>query len=186
LAQFWYSPNTIKVLTEVCADCKCVGLLSTPFVFFALSEDMQKKAVLFEYDRKWEEGNNRFRFFDYHAPTADIDVAFWGKCDLAIADPPLILPNVVDKYMEVIKLILAPGGRIVLSSAMENEHRLLEDHGLFARDFVPKASAVWAEVGRFRLYTNFGAECLGKRNLVDFPGGTGENDYSEEACGWTY
>mmetsp|Transcript_45264 Transcript_45264/g.101872 ORF Transcript_45264/g.101872 Transcript_45264/m.101872 type:complete len:197 (-) Transcript_45264:210-800(-) len=186
LAQYWYSPTTIRVLTQLCEGHQCIALLSTPSIYYALTEEMRSKAVLFEYDRKWEAGNTGFRFFDYEAPPSDLGTEFAARCDLVIADPPRIMESVVAKYMEVIGVLLCPGGHIVFTSAMENEYFFAEEHSLFARNFVPQASAAWAAVGRFRLYTNFTQDCLKVRNLEDFPGGEDEDDYSTEQCGWAY
>eukprot|EP00929_Paragymnodinium_shiwhaense_P014436 TRINITY_DN12233_c1_g2_i1.p1 TRINITY_DN12233_c1_g2~~TRINITY_DN12233_c1_g2_i1.p1 ORF type:complete len:218 (-),score=28.24 TRINITY_DN12233_c1_g2_i1:362-967(-) len=185
LAQFWYSPATLKILRELCKDRACIGLLSTPSVFFMLDLETRARCVLFEYDRKWETDNDRFRFFDYQAGLVEVNREFEGQCDLIVADPPRIQPDVVDEYMKVVRMLLAPGGRIVFTSAMENERHFIEEHGLFACNFVPKASAAWAAMGRFRLYTNFTEDALRQKNIDDFPGGgADEDDYSEDISAW--
>mmetsp|Transcript_80891 Transcript_80891/g.251128 ORF Transcript_80891/g.251128 Transcript_80891/m.251128 type:complete len:198 (+) Transcript_80891:119-712(+) len=186
LAQYWYSPSTLKVLTELCCHRERVGLLSTPSVYFALDSETREKTVLYEFDAKWQAEGVKFRFFDYKAPISDLGSDSKGTFDLIIADPPSIMESVVEKYMQVVHFLLAPGGSIAFTSAMEHEY-YFATRGLFARNFVPKESAALAQAGRFRLYTNFCQDCLEAKNDEDFPpGAPDDDDYSAQHFGWGY
>ena len=76
--QYWYSKPTINALAGECSrvikertqDDKTfkVAFLSTPSLYFALTENLREHCFVFDYDRKWE--NDRgFLFYDYNKPT---------------------------------------------------------------------------------------------------------------------
>jgi len=189
LRQYFYSQSTLQLLVHICesSEPQCIALLSAPSVFFALDAGMRQRALLLEYDRRWERDNDKFIFYDYHIPVQNLPSALQNSCDLIIADPPHIDLQTLRFYVQTIDFLRAKGGHLLLTSAADNEQWIASELGLFAANFVPKSTAAWAELGRFRLFTDFGnkfKDVLGSKNLQDFPQEP-DDDTTCEDYSWT-
>ncbi|EKF99995.1 hypothetical protein TCSYLVIO_009077, partial [Trypanosoma cruzi] len=164
--QYWYSPKTINVLLdEVRHHATACAFLSTPSLYFTLvgerDEAMTNKddvdtegtaaalaaggaaaslitsSRLFEFDRQWEKDPG-FVHYDFHKPD-HVPVQHFAAFDYVLADPPFITEDVWAAYVQTAKLLLRPGGKLLLTTVMEN-HTMLEsllDAPLFIAPFRP-------------------------------------------------
>mmetsp|Transcript_7839 Transcript_7839/g.28647 ORF Transcript_7839/g.28647 Transcript_7839/m.28647 type:complete len:221 (+) Transcript_7839:78-740(+) len=192
LRQYWYSASTLRLLCDLCSreDLKCVALLSTPSIFYALPPEARSKVWLLEFDRRWETGNDRFAFFDFNAPVEELPQHLRGVCDLIVADPPHINGATLERYVEAMRMLRAPGGRLVLTTAVDNEQWVAGELGAFPAAFVPKISLALGVMGRYRIFSTFRDGMLTAKNEEDFPagsaGGSAEDlDGAEEDYAWS-
>ena len=106
LNQYWYSQNTIDALTNECErlidsrgpDFR-VAFLSTPSVYFALSEKSRTQCFCMDYDKKWADDRG-FVFYDFNAPATFDDGSLLSSFDMVVIDPPFITREVWEKYTE--------------------------------------------------------------------------------------
>eukprot|EP01045_Picozoa_sp_COSAG04_P011784 COSAG04_NODE_770_length_10444_cov_6.484872_4_plen_152_part_00 len=134
LRRYWYSPATIAALTgsvqahATSATPYRVGFLSTPSLFFALTDPaVLRAATLFEYDDRWAadaaEAGGAFAPFDYNAPPSAL--APWaGSFELLVIDPPFIDRPVWAAYMRAAAALLSAGGELLLTTVAEREEEL--------------------------------------------------------------
>lgn len=89
-----------------------IAFLSTPSLYFSLTENQRKLSFVFDYDRVWE--NDRgFVFYDFNEPEnvpSELSTSF----DCVVIDPPFITKEVWEKYAITSKLLLKPGGLLFL------------------------------------------------------------------------
>jgi hypothetical protein len=105
------------------------AFVSCPSLYFALAptDPLRKKSCVFEFDKQWE-NDEGFVFYDYHDPEA-IPAPLRGKFDYVVVDPPFISEEVWSKYAATVKVLLSPGGKLLVTSVRENMgmlQRLLE------------------------------------------------------------
>lgn len=89
LNQYWYSEKTCETLCAAVRESMSlkggasarVAFLSTPSLFFSLSEEERKQCTLFEFDKSWESCSN-VEFYDFNYPT-NIDAKLHGKFDVS-------------------------------------------------------------------------------------------------------
>ncbi|ESL11376.1 hypothetical protein TRSC58_00875 [Trypanosoma rangeli SC58] len=158
LNQYWYSPHTIRaLLAEVLHHATACAFLSTPSLYFALVCDPEGTGVtdasasvaggaaaalaassrLFEFDRQWEREPG-FVHYDFHKPE-QVPVQYLAAFDYILADPPFITEDVWTAYVQTARLLLRPGGKLLLTTVLEN-HTMLEgllDAPLFIAPFRP-------------------------------------------------
>ena len=122
LNQYWYTAKTIR---SMCEDLEAqelrVAFLSTPSVYFSLSESSapRRTSIVFDYDRQWE-GHPNYCFYDFNdAQTIPTDMH--GTFDMCVVDPPFITEDVWRKYAEAVKLCLRPGGTVMCTTVAENQ-----------------------------------------------------------------
>lgn len=125
LNQYWYSDHTIEALVdEIQRHATRAAFLSSPSLYFSLTNaTLRANSKVFEFDRRWEKDPG-FVFYDFNEPEK-IPVSAWEHFDFVVVDPPFITEEVWSKYAQTIKLILAKGGKVLLTSVIEN-HRMLE------------------------------------------------------------
>jgi hypothetical protein len=138
---FRYSAYTISRIVEDLNDFKGkVAFLSTPSIYFSLEEEFRKECFVFDFDRKWE-SDRGFVFYDFNHPN-DVPSELSGSFDCVVVDPPFITKEVWEKYAATSRLLLKPGGdililfsmvrlllklgRVMLTTILENE-QLLSD-----------------------------------------------------------
>ncbi|RHY34843.1 hypothetical protein DYB32_000635 [Aphanomyces invadans] len=155
LNQYWYSAKTIEVRTvlamvvvashgvhlmRVCLlqylakeilrnNPSAVAFLSTPSLYYAC-EELQNDAaststskptfVLFDYDVALP----RVVHYDFNHPTTFPD-EFAHKFDFIVIDPPFITEHVWTKYAESARFLVAPGGKLLLTTIGTRRHRRL-------------------------------------------------------------
>ena len=136
--QYWYSVATIHAMVQeieaTFGSGQRVAFLSTPSIFFSLSEDSaaRRNSHVFDYDRQWETSCERFHFFDFNdaARTLNADKDrcgdLCGSFDCCVVDPPFITRDVWSLYANAIRLLLNPTGerRVMLTTVGENEAML--------------------------------------------------------------
>lgn len=173
LNQYWYSPHTIDAfLGELRHHATACAFLSTPSLYFALlSSDgkidcdyfdcrhgarsavgLSHNSRLFEYDRQWENCPG-FVHYDFHKPD-QVPVQYFASFDYVVADPPFITKDVWTAYIETVKILLKPGGKVLFTTVMEN-HTMLEslfDAPLFIAMFFP---AVVRLTYQYVCFTNY-------------------------------
>ena len=165
LAQFWYEPHTLQCLREQCLldDVKSIALLSAPSLFFFL--DVEKsKAVLFEYDQRWEK-EEQFVFFDYRDGPQGLNK--WAGCfDLILADPPNLQMSTLQQYVDVIQMLRSSDqSKILFVTSADWSSFLFDALGLLEVKFKPSMpSSAWSQCGKFGLFANYRNSSLSREN----------------------
>ncbi|KAL2635249.1 hypothetical protein R1flu_006728 [Riccia fluitans] len=118
--QYWYSAHTIKVMAKEIEEIATkVAFLSTPSVYFSLTNgQLKKRSYFFDVDTQWAGFPNYVRW-DYNQPLA-IDESFHHSFDCVVIDPPFVTHEVWAKYAETAQLLLSNGGKVILSTIREN------------------------------------------------------------------
>lgn len=166
LAQFWYEPHTLQCLQEqrIQDDVQRIALLSAPSLYFSLESDHKSKAVLFEYDRRWEE-EEQFAFFDYREGCEALDA--WAGCfDLILADPPNLQMSTLQKYVEVIQMLRkSEKSKVLFVTSADWSSFLFDALGLIEVKFKPSMpSSAWSQCGKFGLFSNYRNSSLSVEN----------------------
>lgn len=191
--QYWYSRRTIDAFALEAADVVAAGgtvaFLSTPSIYFALTEEQRAAAApagsamaatgggrgcrVFEYDRQWE-ADAGFVFFDFNALGEDCPPELLGAFDMVVVDPPFITREVWEKYAVATKRLLRPapaanggactlGGpsRLICTTVQESAPWMAELLGVSPVRFQPSIPNL---VYQYHTYTNYASERLGKPN----------------------
>ncbi|OQR92188.1 hypothetical protein ACHHYP_20149 [Achlya hypogyna] len=161
LNQYWYSPATIEVLAkDIVAQCpKVVAFLSTPSLYYACEElqPPSTELVLFDYDKALP----RVVPYDFNAPTTFPRDGLAGHFDFVVIDPPFITEQVWTKYAETAKYLLAPNGKILLTTIAENQSMIDRLLGCQLRRFRPSIPHL---VYQYGLYSNYTSDALDTPN----------------------
>ena len=166
LAQFWYEPHTLQCLQDQCIqdDVERIALLSAPSLFFHLKGDQKSKAVLFEYDRRWEP-EDRFVFFDYREGHEGLDDAWAGSFDLILADPPNLQMSTLQQYVGVIQKLRSEKSKVLFVTSADWSSFLFDALGLIEVNFKPSMpSSAWSQCGKFGLFANYRNSTLSLEN----------------------
>ena len=170
LNQYWYSAATIATLVDVvrshCLPAQQpdatldVAFISTPSLFFSLSPVERARSRLLEYDAALGDGEAGFVAYDFHQPLAlpdELHAAF----GCVVIDPPFITSEVWMQYVATAKWLLAPGGRAVLTTVIENAELLGEQLGVWPNNYLPSIPNLPYQ---YAVYTNFDAAQLAQPN----------------------
>lgn len=141
LNQYWYSQKTIQgLLSEVLHHATHCAFLSSPSLFFALDQlrgdeeeaevqriqTLRKNSKLFEFDQQWA-SDPGFVAYNYELePSTQFPIHYAGAFDYIVADPPFITEDVWESYILAIRFLLKPGGKVLLTTVLEN-HTMLEE-----------------------------------------------------------
>uniref|UniRef100_A0A7S2BFX1 Protein-lysine N-methyltransferase n=1 Tax=Florenciella parvula TaxID=236787 RepID=A0A7S2BFX1_9STRA len=159
LNQYWYSAITIeKMVAEVQAhggEPLKVAFVSTPSLFFSLTAEQRRECAVLDYDRKWE-SEPGFVFYDYNEPEA-VPEEIKGTFDMLVIDPPYITREVWAQYAITAKLLLAPNGRVMLTTVAENAPMMKELLDVEPQTFRPSVPNL---VYQYCLYTSYPSEGL--------------------------
>lgn len=153
LNQYWYSERTIAALVseiESGALGHRIAFLSTPSVYFSLPANSvaRQSSIVFDIDEQWSGPN--FRRFDFRQGV-DPDSTFTA----AIVDPPFVTRDVWLEYARAVRRLLAPGGRLVLTTIPENKPMLVNQLGpLHHATFLP-AMHTTALPYQYALFLNY-------------------------------
>lgn len=176
LNQYWYSEVTIQTLiAEACHHATKAAFLSTPSLFFALDKEapyegettdaahqrreLRKQSKILEFDPLWSQDPG-FVHYDFRQPEA-IPVQLIGQFDYVVADPPFITEEVWAAYMATAKLLVAPGGKVLFTTVLEN-HMMLEslwNGPLFIARFRPLVEHLTYQ---YVCFTNYEATILNR------------------------
>ena len=182
-----YSRRTIDAFALEAADVIAAGgtvaFLSTPSIYFALSEAQRGAAApegapmggtgcrVFEYDTQWD-ADPGFVFFDFNAPEG-IPRALEGAFDMVVVDPPFITREVWEKYAVSAKKLLRPGptanggvytggaARLICTTVQESAPWMAELLGVKPVRFQPSIPNL---VYQYHTFTNYESERLAKPN----------------------
>ena len=169
LNQYWYSADTIDALLDVVREHGLgaepngnaqldVAFVSTPSLFFGLSEKERRNCRVLDYDEGL--GDDVIKY-DFNEPT-NVPDELRGAFRCAVIDPPFITADVWKKYAETAKLLLRPGGLVVLTTVIENAPLLAElFSGVRPRVWLPSIPNLPYQ---YAAYTNFDAPRLSKPN----------------------
>ena len=169
LNQYWYSADTIDALLDVVREHGLgqaepngkaqldVAFVSTPSLFFGLSEKERRNCRVLDYDEGL--GDDVIKY-DFNEPTTVPD-ELRGAFRCAVIDPPFITADVWKKYAETAKLLLRPGGLVVLTTVIENAPLLTDLFGVRPHVWLPSIPNLPYQ---YAAYTNFDAPRLSKPN----------------------
>ncbi|KAK9829735.1 hypothetical protein WJX72_007570 [[Myrmecia] bisecta] len=161
--QYWYSSHTIEVLVqEISAVSKRAAFLSTPSVYFSLPKGsaVRDNSYLLDFDQQWAKHPN-FVLYDFNAPES-LPASLHGSFDCVVIDPPFITQEVWQKYASAVHLLLAPQGKIILSTISENAavlHKLL---GVTPQRFRPSIPNL---VYQYNFFANYETQFLCETNI---------------------
>jgi len=180
LNQYWYSEITIETLSHTIEETVGSGggrvaFLSTPSLFFAVSEEVRSEAVLLEFDHKWD-SHSGFRFYNFHEGVGAVQGTgdLLGQFKLCVIDPPYIDKAVWEKYITASDALLAPGGQLLMTTIPENEAMLRSACAKFAvRDWDFQSHRFTPVnlncVHKFAVFTTFASAALEKENTEAVP-----------------
>ena len=153
LNQYWYSTNTITALVKEVEAQTVLGaaFLSCPSLYFALKDDtVRQLSKVFEYDRQWDKDPG-FVFYDYNKPE-EFNIALYGEFDVVVIDPPFITEECWKCYAETARRLLAPGGKVICTTIVENEGIMAELLGCTPVAFRPSIPNL---VYQYNTYTSY-------------------------------
>jgi hypothetical protein len=139
-----------------------VAFLSTPSLFFALSECERSGCRLLDYDRALGTSEPSFVFFDYRAPEA-LPASLRGAFRAVVIDPPFITRDVWRAYAATARMLLAPGeGNLIIgTTVVENAELLREELSIVPHLFLPSIPNLPYQ---YALFSNCDAPQLDKPN----------------------
>lgn len=157
----------VRVLRRHCLGPGCTAtaaldcaFVSTPSIFFALSEAERANSRVLDYDRQLGAEQQGVFFYDFNAPT-ELPAALKGAFRSVVIDPPFITRDVWEKYALTAKWLLAPGGLVVATTVAENASMMSELLGVRPNGFLPSIPNLPYQ---YALYTNFTAPELDAAN----------------------
>jgi hypothetical protein len=160
LNQYWYSRPTIAAcVSEVEACGGKAALVSTPSIYFSLSEAVQQRSYVLDYDKQWA-SDRGYVFYDFNTPEL-VPSELHNQFDFVLVDPPFITCEVWAKYAITTKLLLRPGGRVLCTTIAENANMMKELLGLQPVRFRPSIPNL---VYQYCVYTNYDSDLLNKLN----------------------
>lgn len=151
--QYWYSPHTIRVMVEEIEQLRGnVAFLSTPSLYFSVSEECRARCKIFEFDRKWESDSN-FVFYDFNKPE-ELPESLRHTFDVAVVDPPFITEDVWIKYGKAVELLLRGHDdcKVICTTVLENESLLNNIFGAKSTKFQPSIPHL---VYQYNLFVNY-------------------------------
>lgn len=161
LNQYWYSPATVSTLVvEALQHASRAAFVSTPSVYFSLPPcALRDSSRVFDIDPQWA-SEPAFTAYDFRAPLA-VPPELHQSFDYVLVDPPFITSEAIAAYASTVKLLLAPGGKVLISTVSENAPLLRELLGLTPLTFLPSCPHL---VYQFTLFSNYDSEALGQPN----------------------
>lgn len=160
--QYWYSAATIAALVDELEEVATkVAFLSTPSIYFSLKRGsaLREASWVLDLDEQWAKEPGFFAY-DFNKPE-ELPAECLGAFDAVVIDPPFITEEVWAKYATTANLLLAPGGKIILTTVAENKDMLARMLGVAPRAFQP---AIPHLVYQYNLYTNYESERFQRRN----------------------
>lgn len=167
LNQYWYSKTTCETLCNAVRGSISlkgrarVAFLSTPSLFFSLSEDERKQCMLFDYDKKSFGSRSNFAFYDFNNPT-EIDENLHRSFNIFVIDPPFISQSVWENYATTTELLCVEEGAHIICTTVEENAELMSNHFKCKRTtFKPSIPHL---VYQYATFANFESVTLSKMN----------------------
>mmetsp|Transcript_14334 Transcript_14334/g.21473 ORF Transcript_14334/g.21473 Transcript_14334/m.21473 type:complete len:187 (-) Transcript_14334:149-709(-) len=166
--QYWYSPHTIsKIVEELEALGGSIAFLSTPSLYFSVSDELRKSSKVFDYDKKWS-NDNGFVFYNFNNPES-VPPELLHTFDVVVIDPPFITHEVWTKYGITAELLLkegrlddgSPRGKVIGTTVFENAEFLKGLLGLTPTNFLPSIPHL---VYQYNLFTNYPSRTFSEKN----------------------
>lgn len=166
--QYWFSEKTIEFIVqqiEKYAKDQTIAFVSTPSVFFSVSNEFQQRSVLFDYDVVFEKKTDKFVKYDYLDQSIVPDI-FNNYFDYIIVDPPFINEEAWTKYSEFVKRIgKSKDGvlqsKVITCSIEENKNHLEKILGLKIQKYKPSIPHL---VYQYNFYANYEDPEFDKKN----------------------
>ena len=193
LNQYWYSQKTCETLCNAVRESMSlkgassrIAFLSTPSLFFSLSEEEQKQCTLFDFDNTWE-SCSQFEFYDYNNPNK-IDAKLHGKFDVSssrflscccltlhnsssnlssypkviVIDPPFISQSVWESYATTTALLGAKEGAHIIATTVEQNEVLMKS--IFSCKRCIFQPSIPSLVYQYNCYSNLPSATLATNN----------------------
>lgn len=167
LNQYWYSQKTCETLCNAVRESMSlkgassrIAFLSTPSLFFSLSEEEQKQCTLFDFDNTWE-SCSQFEFYDYNNPNK-IDAKLHGKFDVIVIDPPFISQSVWESYATTTALLGAKEGAHIIATTVEQNEVLMKS--IFSCKRCIFQPSIPSLVYQYNCYSNLPSATLATNN----------------------
>ena len=128
------------------------AFLSTPSIYFSLKKNspLRQASYLLDLDEQWAREPGFFPY-DFNKPDA-LPTEALGTFDCVVIDPPFITEDVWKQFATSAKLLLQPGGKIILTTVAENREMLKGMLGVEPKAFKPSIPHL---VYQYDLYTNY-------------------------------
>ena len=169
LNQYWYSERTRETLCTAIRESISlkggsearVAFLSTPSLYFTLSDEERKQCTLLDYDTTLSSQNCKsYKFYDFNYP-ASIDANLRGSFDVIVIDPPFISPSVWKSYAITVSLLAKEGAHIICTTVAENEALLERLFMCQKTNFQPSIPNLTYQ---YNTYANFESSALSTTN----------------------
>ena len=151
--RYWYSTDTIKAIADEVEEVATkAAFLSTPSIYFSLkkSSPVRQSSWVLDLDEQWASEPGFFAY-DFNKPDV-LPEEILGSFDCVVIDPPFITEDVWSKFATSAKLLLQPGGKIILTTVAENREMLKGMLGVEPTAFKPSIPHL---VYQYDLYTNY-------------------------------
>lgn len=168
LNQYWFSEDTRETLCNAIRESILtkggstarVAFLSTPSLYFTLSDEERKQCTLFDYDKTLAQNCKSYVFYDFNSPTS-IDANLQGLFDVIVIDPPFVSPSVWESYAITVALLAKEVAHIICTTVAENEalmQRLFMCQKTNFQPSIPKLTY------QYNTYANFESSTLSTTN----------------------
>ncbi|XP_065184638.1 EEF1A lysine methyltransferase 1-like [Sycon ciliatum] len=161
LSQFWYDEETATALAEEAireaGPSGRIACISCPTTYYKLQSIKPEgcRAVLLEFDERFQQHGEDFVFYDYNKPLElPADAAEQGSFDIVLADPPFLSDECLEKTSQTVKYLSR--GKVLLCTGKimgEAAARLLQVREC---QFQPRHSKGLAN--EFRCFVNYDSQ----------------------------
>lgn len=169
LNQYWFSENTRETLCNAVRESISlkggsttrVAFLSTPSLYFTLSDEERKQCTLLDYDTTLSSQNcGSYVFYDFNYPTS-IDANLRGLFDIILIDPPFISQSVWESYAITVTLLAKEGAHIICTTVAENEALMKRLFNCQKSNFQPSVPNLTYQ---YNTFANFESSALSTTN----------------------
>ena len=169
LNQYWFSEDTRETLCNAVRESISlkggsttrVAFLSTPSLYFTLSDEERKQCTLLDYDTTLSSQNcDSYVFYDFNYPTS-IDANLRGLFDVIVIDPPFISQSVWESYAITVSLLAKEGAHIICTTVAENEALMKRLFNCHKTNFAPSVPNLTYQ---YNTYANFESSALSTTN----------------------
>ena len=158
--QYWFSEKTIQfILSQIQRHGnQCIGLISTPSIFFSLPKELQDKSYLFDIDDKLISKHKNGKKYDFNWTNFDEYFSdLKGTFDFIVIDPPFITEEAWNKFANFGKYLANDKCKFLVSSIAENAENLKKILGVNMKNFKPSIPHL---VYQYNFFANYEDEEL--------------------------
>ena len=129
------------------------AFVSTPSIYFSVNPSLRARCKVFDLDTRWARDPGFIRY-DFNEPS-NVPAELHGTFDVVVVDPPFVTRDAWEKYAQTVRLLLKPGGRVILTTIAENAEMMNELLGVRPNVFKPSIPHL---VYQYNLYTNYDSQ----------------------------